>query len=59
MRVPTLPPPLVKPMGMAVLHSEKPDILETQFQPVNDSLKLAVIEKVKEALQAYFFTPAS
>ena len=63
MRVPILPPPLVKPRGITVLHSEKAEALanslETQFQPVNDTLKPVVIEKVKEALKAYFFTPAS
>ena len=63
MRVPIPSPSLVEPVGIAVLHSKKAealaDSLETQFQPVNDSLKPVVIEKVKEVLQTYFFTPAS
>ena len=63
MRVPILPPPLVKPRGITVLHSEKAEALadspETQFQLVNNTSKSVVIEKVKEALKAYFFTPAS
>jgi len=63
MRVPIPPPSLVKPKGIAALHSEKPealaDSLETQFQPVNDTSKPVFIEKGREALKAYFFTPAS
>ena len=63
MRVPILPPPLVKPGGIAVLHSEKAealaDRLETQFQSVNNTSKPVIIEKVKKVLKAYFFTPAS
>jgi hypothetical protein len=56
MRVPILPPPLVKPGGIAEAIA---DSLETQFQPVNDTSKSVFIEKVKEVLKAYFFTPAS
>lgn len=63
MRVPIPPPPLVKPKGIAVLHSEKPealaDSLETQFQPVNNTSNPVFIEKVREALKPYFFAPAS
>jgi len=56
MRVPIPPPPLLKPRGIAVLHSEKPEVLanslETQFQQVNDTSKPVFIEKVREVLKA-------
>lgn len=62
-RIPTPSPPLVTPGGLPLLDSEKAegfaDRLEAQFQLVNYLLVPAVIEMVKEVMQAYFLTPAS
>ena len=56
MRFPT-PSPLVTPGGFALSDNEKAEALaenlETQFQPVNDSSVLAVIEMFHVALSSY------
>ena len=56
MRVPTPPPPLVTPGGIALSDSEKAvaltDNLEAHFQPVTDPLVPAVIETVDVALRS-------
>jgi hypothetical protein len=55
-RVPTSSPPLVTPGGTALSDPEKTEALAgslgSEFQPINNPLYLAVIEKVTEALQA-------
>ena len=56
MRVPTTPPPLVTPWGLALSGSEKAealaDNLETRFQPVSDPSVPAVIEIVDVAVRS-------
>ena len=63
MRVTTPSPPLVTPRGITLSGSEKAealaDNLEAQFQPVTNTLVLAVIEKVDVALRSYFLSHAS
>jgi hypothetical protein len=63
MRIPTPSSPLVTPGGTALSDSEKAealaDNLESHFQPLNDPSDPAVIEKVAEALQAYYYALAS
>ena len=62
-RVPTPPPSLVTPGGIAFSDSEKAealaDSLDTQFQPVTDPSVPAVIEMVDVALSSYFWNHAS
>jgi hypothetical protein len=62
MRVPTCSPPLVTPIEIALSDHEKAedlaDSLDSPFQPVDDLSHLAVIEKVAEALLAYYYAPA-
>jgi hypothetical protein len=63
MRVPTPSPPLQVPGGLALPDFEKAealaDILEAQFQPVNDPSDPAVIEVVNKTMRAYEYAPAS
>jgi hypothetical protein len=63
MRVPTPSPPLVTPGGTVLSDPEKAEALantlESQFQLVNDPSDPVVIEKVTEALQAYYYASAS
>jgi hypothetical protein len=63
MGVPTLPPPLQVPAGLALSDFEKAealaDSLEAQIQPVNDPSDPAVFEMVNEAMRAYEYTLAS
>jgi hypothetical protein len=62
MRVPTPSTPLQVSGGLALSDSEKAealaDIIEAQFQPVNDPSEPAV-EMVNEAMRAYEYAPAS
>jgi hypothetical protein len=55
MRFPTSSPPLFTPWGLALSVSENADslaeILDAQFQPLNDPLVPAVIEVVYEAMR--------
>jgi hypothetical protein len=63
MRLKTPSPTLVTQGGLPLQDSEKAETLahrlEAQFQPVNDSSDLVVVEMVDEALQAYSYAPAS
>jgi hypothetical protein len=63
MRFPTPSPPLHVPGGLAPSDSKKAealaDILEAQFQPVNDPSHPAVIKMVNEAMRAYEYASAS
>jgi hypothetical protein len=58
MRSTTPSPPLVTPGGIALSDSEKDkvlvDSLEAEFQPVNDPLEPALIEKIDGAMTAYY-----
>jgi hypothetical protein len=63
MRVPTPSPPLQRPGGLALSHSEKAeapaDSLEAQFQPVDDPSDPAFTEMVDVEMRAYEYAPAN
>ena len=62
-RDPTPFAPLVRPGGIALSDSEKPealaDNLEAHFQPMTDSSVPAFIETVEVALRSFSLSPAS